>query len=73
MGCSVSFSKESAALLPLSAGKPALGTDSTITIADLLGYVNKYFPDILPEEVLKHYGHDSRPDGKLGEDALYNL
>ena len=69
----INAKKEPAALLPLSAGKPALGTDSTITIADLLGYVNKYFPDILPEEVLKHYGHDSRPDGKLGEDALYNL
>ena len=69
----INAKKEPAALLPLSAGTPALGTDSTITIADLLGYVNKYFPDILPEEVLKHYGHDSRPDGKLGEDALYSL
>lgn len=46
-------------------------TDSTISIAELLDYVNKYFPDILPESVLKHYGYDSRPDGKLGESALY--
>ena len=69
----VNAKKEPAALLPLSAGKPALGTDSTITIAELLDYVNQYFPDILPEEVLKHYGHDSRPKGKLGEDALYKL
>ena len=30
-------------------------TDSTISIAELLDYVNKYFPDILPESVLKHY------------------
>ena len=60
-------------MLPLSAGKPALGTDSTISIADLLDYVNQYFLDILSEEVLKHYGHDSRPGGKLGEDVLYKL
>ena len=59
------------ALLPLSTGKPALGTDSSISIASLLDYVNEYFPDILPEDVLKHYGHDARPDGKLGNDALY--
>ena len=67
----INAKKEPAALLPLSAGNPALGTDSTISIAKLLDYVNQYFPDVLPEEVLKHYGHDSRPHGKLGEDALY--
>ena len=67
----INAKKEPAALLPLSAGSPALGTDSTISIAKLLDYVNQYFPDVLPEEVLKHYGHDSRPNGKLGEDALY--
>ena len=67
----INAKKEPAALLPLSAGNPALGTDSTISIAKLLDYVNQYFPDVLPEEVLKHYGHDSRPEGKLGEDALY--
>ena len=47
-------------------------TDSTISISELLDYVNEYFPDILPEDVLKHYGHDARPDGKLGESALYS-
>ena len=46
-------------------------TGSTISIAELLDYVNKYFPDILPEDVLKHYGYDARPDGDLGQDALY--
>ena len=46
-------------------------TDSTISIADVLDYVNEYFPDILPEDVLKYYGYDSRPDGDLGADALY--
>ena len=69
----VNAKKEPAALLPLLTGNPAVGTDSTISIAELLDYVNKYFPDILPEEVLKHYGHDSRPEGKLGPDALYKL
>lgn len=47
-------------------------TDSTISISNLLDYVNKYFPDILPEDVLKHYGYDSRPEGKLGESALFS-
>ena len=47
-------------------------TDSTISIADLLDHVNQYFPEVLPEDVLKHYGHDARPDGKLGESALYS-
>lgn len=46
-------------------------TGSTISISDLLDYVNKYYPDILPEDVLKHYNYDSRPDGKLGESVLY--
>ena len=69
----VNAKKEPAALLPLFTGKPALGTGSRISISDLLDYVNKYFPDILPEEVLKHYGYDSRPDGVLGKDALYKL
>lgn len=46
-------------------------TGSTITIAELLDYVNKYFPDIMPEDVLRHYGYDSRPEGALGEDVLY--
>lgn len=47
-------------------------TGSTISISELLDYVNEYFPDILPEDVLKHYGHDARPAGKLGESALYS-
>lgn len=47
-------------------------TDSTISISELLDYVNDYFPDILPEDVLKHYGHTARPEGKLGESALYS-
>ena len=46
-------------------------TDSTISIRSLLDYVKRYFPDVLPESVLRHYNHDRRPDGKLGENALY--
>lgn len=46
-------------------------TDSTISIRSLLDYVNQYFPDVLPESVLRHYNHDRRPEGKLGESALY--
>lgn len=46
-------------------------SDSTISIAELLEYVNQYFPDILPEDVLKHFGYTARPEGKLGESVLY--
>lgn len=64
--------KESAALLPKRTVSHTTPTDSIISISDLLDYVNKYFPDILPEDVLKHYGYDSRPEGKLGESALFS-
>ena len=47
-------------------------TDSTISISKLLEYVNKYFPDVLPEEVLKHFGHTERPEGDLGTSALFS-
>ena len=52
---------------------PAILTDSVISIRSLLDYVNRYFPDVLPESVLRHYNHDRRPEGKLGENALYQL
>lgn len=48
-------------------------TDSVISISDLLTYVNRYFPDVLPESVLRHFGHSERPAGKLGEGALFSL
>lgn len=47
-------------------------TDSSISIAELLEYVNQNFPDVLPEDVLRHYGYSERPEGKLGESALYS-
>lgn len=47
-------------------------TDSKISISDLLDYVNRYYPDILPEDVLRHYGYSVRPDGVIGESALYS-
>ena len=47
-------------------------TSPTISISTLLDFVNQYFPDILPEEVLKHYGHTARPEGNLGQSALYS-
>lgn len=65
--------KEPAALLPKFTDESAPLTGSTVSIADLLDYVNRYFPDILPEDVLRYYGYTARPDGKLGEDALYQL
>ena len=57
---------------PRLTAKPLSVTNSTISIAELLDYVNKYFPDVLPESVLRHYQHDRRPEGELGENALYS-
>lgn len=47
-------------------------TGPTISISNLLDYVNNNFPDILPESVLKHYGYSSRPEGNIGESALFS-
>ena len=71
---SVNTKKEAAALIePDFRSNNDTGlTASNISISNLLDYVNKYFPDILPEEVLKHYGYDSRPKGTLGENVLYS-
>lgn len=54
-------------------GSKALGKSPINSISDLLDYVNKYYPDILPEDVLRHYGYSSRPGGTIGESALYSL
>lgn len=45
---------------------------STISITKLLDYVNKYYPDILPIDVLEHYAYTEIPQGTLGESALYS-
>ena len=70
---SVNVKKESAVLnAPRLMGNPNVFTDSTISISNLLKYVNKYFPDILPSDVLKYFGYSERPKGKLGESALFS-
>ena len=71
----VNAKKEATALIEpeLSSQSDVSLTASTISISDLLDYVNKYYPDILPEDVLKHYGYKGRPEGVLGESALYSL
>ena len=38
----------------------------------MLDYVNNYFPDILPESALEHYGYSSRPEGNIGKSALFS-
>ena len=68
---SLNAKKEPGALLPSARLLPTPITGSTISISNLLEYVNQYYPDILPEDVLKHFGHESRPKGKLGASALY--
>ena len=47
-------------------------TDSTISVSQLLDFVNRYFPDILPEDVLRHYGHAQRPKGTFSDSARYS-
>lgn len=68
----MSAKKEPAALLPQVYGqKSAPGTDSTISIRELLDYVNEYFPDVLPQNVLEHYGRAQRPETELGRGMKY--
>lgn len=38
----------------------------------MLDYVNYYFPNILPESVLNHYGYSSRLEGNIGKSALFS-
>lgn len=70
----INTKKESAGRLAPQGSQPngSYLSDSVISIAELLDYVNKYFPDILPEDVYKHYGHDTRPSGELGERARFS-
>ena len=69
----INAKKELAALnAPRSTAMPLSVTNSDISIAQLLDFVNKYFPDILPEPVWRHYGHTERPKGDLGKSALYS-
>lgn len=68
----INAKKEPAALLPAITGKSATLTDSNISIANLLDFASVYFPDALPESVLRHYGFEARPEGKIGESALYS-
>lgn len=68
----VNTKKEPAGIRPEVTENSALPTDSKISISHLLDYVNNHFPDILPEDVLKHYGHAERPEGSLGKDVLFS-
>ena len=68
----VNTKKETAGKMPGSHGKTALPTVSTISISNLLDYINKYFPNILPEDVLRHYKHEERPSGDFSKDVLFS-
>ena len=48
-------------------------TSSDISIADLLRFVNVNFSNVLPEDVLRYFGHSERLDRVLGESALHSL
>ena len=67
----VNTKKETVGKMPGSHGNAALPTVSNISISNLLDFVNKYFPDVLPTGVLKHYGYTQRPGGELGLNALF--
>ena len=65
--------KDSVAFLPELAEEPASRSESfEMNVADLLQYVNRLYPDILPEDVLRHFNSTKRPDGILGKSALYS-
>lgn len=70
---SINTKKEAAVLnAPPPTNNSLRITASSISIAQLLDFVNRYFPDILPESVWRHYGHAVRPDGELGKSALFS-
>ena len=70
---SANAKKESAVLnAPAITGNPLRITDPVISIAHLLDLANIYFADVLPEDVLRHFGHTERPSGALGESALFS-
>ena len=72
-GSGLSDSMNTATLnAPRSTENPLSVTNSIISISELLDLVNKYFPDVLPESVLRHYNYTERPEGELGESALYS-
>ena len=72
---SVNAKKEATGLIDPELSPQSGGslTASTISISDLLELVNEYFPDHLPEDVLKHFDHEARPEGVIGESALYQI
>ena len=71
---SMNTKKEPAGLIdPAVTEKSATHPGSTITIHDILQFVNKYFPDILSMDVLNHLGQTTRLAGELGENARYSL
>ena len=64
---------ESAALnAPGNPDNPFPVTNSKISIAKLLEYVNRYFPDILPTDVLMHFGREARPNSSVSNSAVYS-
>ena len=69
----VNIKKESA--VPKAPRVSTPSTDSTISISNLLDVVNRFYPEVLSEDVLKHYGHTERPAGNpkdLGESMLFS-
>ena len=46
---------------------------STISISEILEYVNRKFPDVLSMDVLQHFGRTERPSGELGSSAVYSF
>ena len=71
---SVNAKKEEAVLNapPPTNNSLRITSSSKISIAELLEFVNRFYPDILPKPVYEHFGHTERPKGKLGESALYS-
>ena len=70
----INAKKESAVLnAPGSTSMPSTVTDSGISIAALLEYVNKYFPDVLPKNVLIHFRRNERPNSELSENVVCSV
>lgn len=70
----INAKKESAVpKAPGSTALPSPVTDSAISIAKLLEHVNRFFPDVLPENIFKRFGHSSRPKSEISRDIVFSV
>lgn len=58
---------------PTIAGNQLRSSGHTISVKQILDLVNEKFPDIMPESLLNHYGHATRPNSNLSGSMLHSM